>query len=175
VTVTNYVTITNTVSADTNGNVVTIITGDGVNTNTSATDKTSWELTFGASGISDTKTRDSSGDLDVSLEASPFSFNRSIWVGGEQAITLNSGFSGFSDLFAEYSFDIYKDKVYLNPGWDIRATYASSDQTSFGTGPHVSLQYFFFNDAFVYGQVNYLFESKNDDGFLYSAGLGVTF
>ena len=163
VTITNYVTITNTV-----------INGDGVNTNPPP-DKTAWELTFGASGIGDLKTRNHSGGLDISLEASPFSANRNIWIGGEQAINVDSGFSGFSDLFVEYSFDIYKGKWYVNPGWDIRATYASGGTPDFGTGPHVSLQYFIFNDAFIYGQVNYLFQSKGDDGLLYSAGVGITF
>jgi hypothetical protein len=163
VTVTNYVTVTNIV-----------ITGTGVNTNT-APDKTSWELTFGGSGYSDLKTRNHQVGLDVSLEASPFSWNRNIWIGGEQSMTVDSGFAGFSDVFAEYAFDIYKSKVYLNPGWDVRETYATEGESVFGTGPHVSLQYFFFDTTFVYGQANYLFESEGDNDLLYSAGFGITF
>jgi hypothetical protein len=121
-----------------------------------------YEITLGGGGFINPKTGEKQVSLDVTFETDPFASLRSLWIGGEQSISWTPTFAGYSDIFAEWSFGVWKDKLFLNTGWDLGITYAPESEVVWNTGPHASLQYFVAADVFTYAQANYDIESKGN-------------
>lgn len=176
ITVTNYVTITNTAPAITIGNSGHMPM-DEVKANSMP-----MELTLGAAGITNPKTGETSFGLDVGLSVQPFK-KLPVWVGIAQGVAWEPSFSGSTDLDAAWSLDLIKDKLSLNVGWAGGATY---DRSSIGwrTGPELQLDYYTSGNAFIYVGANYdLFshttsggwETAGANAFRYSAGIGIAF
>lgn len=132
------------------------------------------EITLGAAGT--TINGKSSGGFDFSVSVNPFKKASSIWVGIVQGMYWEPEFSGSTDVFADWVFPIYKDTVYLQPGWSVGAVYDSKSTEMWRTGPELTLQYWVGESSFVYVGANYdLFVSKGDSGLRYSCGIGFSF
>jgi|FAXJ01.1.fsa_nt_gi hypothetical protein len=177
-TVTNYVTITNTITAP----VVTL--GDSGHMPMDESKSNSWpmEVTFGAAGVTVPHTGQTSFGLDVGLSVQPFTVP--IWFGISQEFTWSPSFAGSTDLDATYAFAIIKDKLYLNAGWSGGAVYDRSS-IAWRSGPELQLEYYTKGNAFLYVGANYdLINHDAANGWTvgananplrYSAGIGIAF
>ena len=133
------------------------------------------EFTLGGGGVT-TSEGDSSFGIDFSLGINPIERLPNVWLGVVQGLYWEPSFSGSTDLYADYSFLIYKDTVYLNLGWSGGIVY-DTESSYWRTGPEVSLQYYVTDDAFIYVGANYDFNlnSEVEDGIRYGFGLGLNF
>jgi len=138
-----------------------------------------YELTLGGGG--QTVNGESAFGLDLSLSTNPFKSRPEVWVGVAQSLYWEPSFAGSTDLFVDWSQPILpsllNDKLYLNAGWSGGALYGSHGSTVWRTGPEATFQYYTSDSAFIYAGVNYdVFSSdKNEGGFRYSFGIGLTF
>ena len=124
--------------------------------------------------------------VDVSLSIDPFKQLPSLWVGVSQSLYWQPAFQGSTDIDADWSIDIYKEKLYLNPGWSIGDVYGASSYNLVRTGPEVTLQYYVSDDVYLYGSANYDLLTKDshsgwqtsnrdNNGWRWSIGLGWEF
>lgn len=166
---------TNTV-ASTSTNTTAAVASNQISTN--AVEGKSfggYELTLGGGGTS--IDGENSFGLDVSLSTNPFEKRPEIWLGVAQSVYWEPKFAGSTDLFIDWSQNIWKEKLYLNAGWSGGVIYGDVDKTTWRTGPEATLQYYTADNAFIYAGVNYdVFESnKQEGGFRYSFGIGLSF
>jgi len=148
-------------------------------TNAEATGKEygGYELTFGGGGTSINGAN--ALGLDVSLSTNPFKARPEIWLGLAQGLYWEPTFAGSTDLFVDWSQNIWKEKLYLNVGWSGGAVYDNADcsPTVWRTGPEATVQYYTSGNAFIYAGVNYdVYQSDKQEGnWRYSFGIGFTF
>jgi hypothetical protein len=171
-TVTNYVTITNIITAPATALDDTNATRTGM----------PMEVTFGAAGVTIPHTGQTSFGLDVGFSVQPLSVP--IWFGISQEFTWSPSFAGSTDLDATYAFAIIKDKLYLNAGWSGGAVYDRSS-IAWRSGPELQLEYYTKGNAFLYVGANYdLINHDAANGWTvgananplrYSAGIGIAF
>lgn len=167
-TVTNVVTITNYVT-------VPDITVEAPDTGMPM------EFTLGASGSSLPSTGESSVGVDLTLGVQPFKLP--IWFGIGQGVAWEPTFSGSTDLYADWAWEI-TDSLNLNTGWSVGALY-DTETLGWRSGPEVSLQWYTKGDAFIVVGANYDLVTKASDGewksggsesgFRYFAGIGFAF
>jgi hypothetical protein len=172
VTVTNYVTITNYTTAS-------------ALENAEAAKGLPMEFTFGAAGMTVPKTGETTFGLDFTLSVQPL--KQPIWFGIAQGLAWEPSLSGSTDLYADWSWRIYKEKLYLNTGWSVGALY---DRNTLGwrSGPEISLEYYTSGNAFIYVGANYDLFTRDSAGtwhtaegssglnnLRYSAGIGIAF
>jgi len=116
--------------------------------------------------------------LDFSISTNPLKARPEIWVGLVQGLYWEPTFAGSTDLFVDWSQNLWNDTLYLNVGWSGGALYDNSGANAiWRTGPEATLQYYTSDNAFIYAGVNYdVFSSdKNEGGFRYSFGIGLSF
>lgn len=159
---------------DTNA-TTTATTGDtgGI---TPATPADNWEITLSGGGITPVPRGQSEFGLDVSVETHPWNKIPNLWVGGEQALGWQPEIAGSSDVFSDYSWNVYKEVFYVNTGWSGGAVYDKLDPLHWRTGPEVSLELYTVGNAFILAQVNYDIglDHGSPNGFRYSIGVGFT-
>lgn len=149
-------------------------TTNSVITTNSVSGKSSggYELTLGGAGTS--VNGQNEVGADISLSTNPFNSRPEVWLGVSQGVSWSPKFAGSTDLFADWSQNIWREKLYANLGWSGGATYGG--ETVWRSGPELTLQYYVSDDAFVYAGVNYdAVVSKGDKGFRYSFGIGLSF
>lgn len=158
--------------------------GDSSTTDTNK-DYDKIDLTLGSAGTS--YGGHNEVGVDVSLSIDPFKQLPSLWVGVSQSLYWQPAFQGSTDVDADWAIDIYKEKVYLDPGWSVGDVYgAKSYNNVFRTGPEVTLQYYVSDDVYFYGTANYDLLTKEsngswqtsnnkDNGWRWSIGLGWEF
>lgn len=170
-TVTNVVTVTNYVTAPALTLEDTAAASKGM----------PMEFTLGASGSSMPSTGESSLGIDVTLSIQPLKLP--IWFGIGQGVAWEPSFSGSTDLFADWAWEI-TDNLNLNTGWSVGALY-DTETLGWRSGPEVSLQWYTKGDAFIIVGANYDLVTKASDGgwksggsesgFRYFAGIGFAF
>jgi len=136
-----------------------------------------YELTLGGGGTE--INGESVFGLDFSLSTNPFKCRPEVWVGIAQGLYWEPSFAGSTDLFVDWSQNIWKEQLYLNVGWSGGVQYdnAADSEAIWRTGPEVTLQYYTTGNAFIYAGVNYdVFSSDGEEGnWRYSFGIGFTF
>jgi hypothetical protein len=173
VTVTNYVTITNTVSADTNA----------LTSTNSAPDFGKYDITFSSAG-SHYGSQTQAG-IDLSVSSNPFEDLSSLWFGVSQSLYWAPSFGGSTDVDADWNVSI-TDKICVLGGWSVGDVYGAGVNNLIRTGPEAIAQYYFSNDVYLYGQINYDLltqesgggwqtSSSNNNGFRWSVGIGMEF
>jgi len=173
VTVTNYVTITNTITAP-------ALTLDGAKAESTGIPM---ELTFGAGGITVPETGETEFGFNFTLSAQLTKLP--IWFGVSQELGWSPTLAGATDLYADWSWTIVKDKLSLNTGWSVGAVY-DREQIGWRTGPEISLEYYTTGNAFIFIGANYDLATMDsggswhtgDSGFnnlRYNAGIGIAF
>lgn len=136
----------------------------------------SYELTLGGSGTS-INGKHAFG-VDLSLSTNPFKKYPQIWPGVSQSLYWEPKLAGSTDVFVDWSQNIWRKRIYANFGWSGGALYGDYEKNPiWRTGPEFSIQYYTSGNAFIYTGVNYdLFESnKQEGGFRYNFGIGITF
>ncbi len=140
------------------------------------------ELQLGGSGVTNPKTGETEFGLNFSFSCQPTKYP--VWVGISQELGWSPSFAAATDLDVAPSLAIIKDKLYLNYGWSVGATY---DRTTLGwrTGPELSLEYYTTGNAFIIAGANYdLFTKQNassgwvtakDNALRYYFGVGIAF
>lgn len=134
------------------------------------------EVTLGGGGGVTTSTGESTFGTDFSIGINPIESLPAIWVGVVQGLYWEPEFSGSTDLYADYSFLIYKDTVYLNLGWSGGVVY-DTESSYWRTGPEASFQYYLTDEAFIYVGANYDFnmDTEVENGLRYGFGFGMNF
>ncbi len=148
------------------------ITSGMAQTNSATKDFGGYELTFGAAG--ETIHNQSEFGFDVSVSTNPLKNAPEIWFGIVQGAYWGTAFAGSTDLFVDYSFPVYKEVIYLNPGWSVGSVY-SKDDAIVRTGPELTIQFYTSGNAFFYAGANYDIVNKGQNGVRYSFGIGVSF
>jgi len=130
----------------------------------------SLEFTLGGGGTADTF------GTDISVGTNPIIPLPNIWVGVVQGVYWEPAFSGSTDIYADYSFRVWSDSLWLNLGWSAGVLY-DSESIAWRTGPEASLQYYLTDEAFVYVGANYdiSLTSGTDGGIRYGFGIGLQF
>ena len=131
---------------------------------------------------------------DVNLDSTNFSINGSLgyFFSDQFEAGLRQGFS-YSDLgssnsngntaiFADYHFGEPGNEFQPFIGASIGYAYGDTTNDSFFAGPEAGVKYFFDEDWFVFGQLDYQFffedgdeadEAIDDGSFIFRLGLGV--
>lgn len=122
-----------------------------------------YELTLAGGGIA-TSRGNTQASVDVSLATDPFAKLPSLWVGAEQSVGWQSSFAGSTDLFADWSFNVYKQKVFINPGWNVGTVYGNNLSPSYRTGPFVEAEYYITDNVFVIADVYYDISKNTHSG-----------
>lgn len=141
------------------------------------------ELTFGAGGITVPETGETEFGFNFTLSAQLTKLP--IWFGVSQELGWTPTLAGATDLYADWSWDLVKDKLSLNTGWSVGAVY-DREQIGWRTGPEISLEYYTSGNAFIFIGANYDLAARDsagswhttDSGFnnlRYSAGIGIAF
>ena len=130
------------------------------------------ELTFGGAGTD--IDGESEFGFDFSLSTNPFEARPEVWVGIVQGFYWEPSFAGSTDLFVDWSHNLWKETLFANVGWSVGSVYDTSDHY-WRTGPELTLQYCVADNAFIYSGVNYDFVTKGENGFRYSFGIGLSF
>lgn len=135
-----------------------------------------WELTLGGGG--ETFEGESYFGLDFSLSTNPLEARPEVWVGIAQSLYWEPSFAGSTDLYVDWSQSI-TDSINVNVGWSGGVLYDNDSETEhvWRTGPEATVQYYTADNAFIYAGVNYdVYRSdKNEGGFRYSFGIGLSF
>jgi len=134
------------------------------------------ELTLGGGGTE--INGESAFGLDFSLSTNPLKARPEVWVGIAQGLYWEPTFAGSTDLFVDWSQNIWNDTLYLNVGWSGGALYDNSGENAiWRTGPEATFQFYTSETAFIYAGVNYdVFSSDDNEGnWRYSFGIGITF
>jgi len=132
------------------------------------------ELLIGGSGESSRNDLSYLGG-DVSLTYSPWTLP--IWVGVGQGLWYegeDDSVLANTDLFVDYSIPLWKESLYLNPGWSVGVVYGNT-KPIWRTGPECWLQYYVGENAFIYGGLNYDMNSWGGNGIRYGLGIGISF
>lgn len=181
VTVTNYVTITNTITAP----AVTLGNSGHMPMDEAKAKGWPMELTLGAGGITVPGTGQTEFGFNFTLSAQPLSVP--IWFGISQELGWEPTLAGATDLYADWSWALVKEKLYLNTGWSVGTTY---DRETLGwrSGPEISLEYYTTGNAFIFVGANYDLFTRDSAGswhtaegssglnnLRYSAGIGIAF
>ncbi len=96
-----------------------------------------WELTLGGGG--ETLNGESYFGLDFSLSTNPFESRPEVWVGIAQSLYWEPSLAGSTDLYVDWNWHIYGEKLYLNTGWSVGGVYDNSGTaTIWRTGPEVA-------------------------------------
>lgn len=135
----------------------------------------SYELTLGGGGES--INGETTFGLDFSLSTNPLKVRPEVWVGFAQGLYWEPNFAGSTDLFADWSQNLWKEKLYANVGWSVGALYTNKELDTWRTGPELTLQYYVTDSSFIFAGVNYdvwQSNSDRDNGFRYSFGIGLT-
>ncbi len=167
---------TNSVSSTNSVSGTNTIASSNIETN-SASGKTygSIELTLGGGGLTVPNHGGTTEfGIDVSIDSNFIKKFPSLYLGVAQSIAWEPSFAGSTDIFADWSTDIWKQTLYLNTGWSGGAVY-DKHSTIYRTGPEVSLQYYTSDNAFIYAGINYDIAIKHDNNIRYSLGIGITF
>lgn len=144
-------------------------------TNAPKKDWGKYDLTLGGDGFTQVRSGKTGVEVDVGLSTDPFKQFPNLWLEVDQGVSWDSGFSGSTDFTGYWSFDIWKDTVYFNPGWSAGEVYGSGP-SYLRTGPVVELQYYITDAVFVYTDINYdAVMSRGDHGLRYSFGMGFEF
>lgn len=134
-----------------------------------------YDFTLGGDGFVNPHSGQSGFQFDIGLSTDPFKKIPALWVGIDQGIAWEPSFSGSTDVSIYYSFDIYKGKVYCNPGWSAGAVYGG-DPTQYRSGPLLEFQYYITDSVFIYNDINYdAILSHGQGGLRDSFGLGFEF
>lgn len=160
-------------NAQTNTNLLAL---DSTNSLSSGKSSGGWELTLGGGGTE--INGESAFGLDFSLSTNPLQARPEIWVGLAQGLYWEPSFAGSTDLFIDWSQNLWKDTLYVNVGWSGGALYDNGDSdVIWRTGPEVTFQFYTSDSAFIYAGVNYdVFSSdKNEGNWRYSFGIGLSF
>lgn len=132
------------------------------------------EITFGGSGTEIKGESAFGGDFSISVN--PFKARREVWLGLQQGLYWEPTFAASTDLFVEWSQNLWKEIFYINLGWSGGALYDTYVIDTWRTGPQATLQYYVVENAFIYAGVNYdAWLNNGDNGFRYSFGLGLSF
>jgi hypothetical protein len=169
---------------DTNAITAPKLTLEGTNSAVDSKDYNKVDLTLSSAGTS--YGGHNEVGVDVSLSIDPFKQLPSLWVGVSQSLYWQPAFQGSTDVDADWVFDIYKEKLYLNPGWSIGDVYGANSYNLIRTGPEVELQYYVSDDVYLYGCVNYDLltkdshggwqtDNRDNNGWRWSIGLGWEF
>jgi len=140
----------------------------------------SWELTLGGGG--ETLNGESYFGLDFSIGTNPFEKRPEVWITLSQSLYWEPSFAGSTDIGVDWCWNVlpkvFNDSLNLNTGWSGGALYDNQgSDVVWRTGPEATLQYYTSDNAFIYAGVNYdVFRSdKNEGGFRYSFGIGLSF
>lgn len=169
---TNTVTVTNVV------NVTNIVVSPSLASTNNEIGKAygGYELTLGGSGTS-INGKNAFG-VDLSLATNPFKKYPQIWPGISQSVYWEPKMSGSTDIFVDWSQNIWRKRLYVNLGWSGGALYGEIEKNPiWRTGPEIALQYYTSGNAFLYAGVNYdVFESNKQSGNVrYNFGIGMSF
>ena len=133
-----------------------------------------WEFTLGGGGT-EIKGESAFG-MDFSISTNPFKKRPEIWIGIAQGLYWEPTFAGSTDLFVDWSWNLWKDTLYLNTGWSVGGVYDNSGTSAiWRTGPEATLQYYTSDNAFIFAGLNWDFQSRGDNGLRYSFGVGLSF
>jgi hypothetical protein len=140
-----------------------------------------WEFTFGGAGETINNVEDSVFYLDISAATNPIKPLPNLWFGVVQGFAWEPKLAGATDIYAEWSFHLWKE-LWVNTGYSGGVVYNSYDDTEeedyssyWRHGPQVTFQYYVGSNAFLYAGVNYDIVPKRENGFRYSAGIGLAF
>lgn len=132
------------------------------------------ELTLGGGGT--VVDGESVFGADFTLSTNPLKIRPEIWVGIAQGLYWEPNFAGSTDLYVDWSQDIWNDTIYLNAGWSGGVLYDMEDTEIWRTGPEVSLQYYTHDNCFIFVGANYdVWVSEGEKEFRYSFGIGILF
>ena len=170
VTVTNYVTITNTVAAD-------------LTATNEAPDFGKYDITFASAGSS--YGGQNQVGVDFSISSNPFQDLSSLWFGVSQSLYWAPSFGGSTDVDVDWNVNI-TDKICVLGGWSVGDVYGAGVDNLIRTGPEVIAQYYLSNDTYLYGAVNYDLltqqsgqgwqtSNSSNNGWRWSLGIGVEF
>jgi hypothetical protein len=144
-------------------------------TNTATKDYGKYDLTLGGDGFSDTRSRESGFEIDVSLSTDPFKQAPNLWLGIDQGVGWMPHFNGSTDLSVYWAFNIWNEKIYFNPGWSGGMVYGDGP-SALRTGPLAEFQYYVTDSVFTYLDINYdAIKSSGSHGLRYSLGIGFEF
>jgi len=144
-----------------------------LDTSTTETDSTHYDITFSAGGIAIPHgSTDSS--ISLSLSLNPIKGLRPLWFGLAQGFAWKP-VAGSTDLDAEWQIPVYKDTAFVLPAWSAGTVYGQGSPTCWRTGPEVIGQWYFCDKLFAYVQVNFDMNSIDRSGFRWGAGLGAEF
>ena len=132
-----------------------------------------WEFTLGADGTRVNSKETFGLDFSVSTTPLPETFSW-LWVGVAQGVYWEPTFAGSTDVYVDWSRDVWNDTVWINIGWSVGAVY-DRNSTQWRTGPEFVVQYYTSDNAIIFAGVNYDFVDKGDDGFRYGFGIGLFF
>ena len=136
------------------------------------------ELTLGGSGEASGGHTGYLG-ADIGVSYSPWTLP--VWVGINQGVWYEGGEDGEdssilanTDISLNYSIPLWKDVLYLNPGWFVGVIYGNTNPI-WRTGPECWLQYYVGENAFIYGGLNYDINYWGGNSVRYSLGIGIAF
>jgi len=156
------------------GAVLCVASALGQTTNSVSRPINSIELTLGGGG--NVVNGQSAFGTDITFSTNPLKPLPSVWVGVAQGIYWEPNMAGSTDLYVDWSQDIWNDTLYLNGGWSGGVLYGSNGTPAWRTGPEVSLQFYTHDNAFIYAGVNYdVWSTSGDHEWRYSFGIGILF
>lgn len=154
------------------------VTNAVVTIDTNSVEKKDWgkyDVTLGGDATTSVRSGKSTFEVDLSISTNPFRKLPNLWLGMEQSVGFEPSFSGATDASAYWSFGIYHDKVFLNPGWSCGEVYGGGPSYT-RTGPIMELQWYAGDDVFIYTDVDYdALQSRGSGGIRYSFGIGMEF
>lgn len=179
---------TNSVVSKSNDNNTTnnsTSTQAAIETNAPAKDYDKFDLTISSAGTSYGGKNEVGVDVSASIDPL-FKTIPSLWVGVSQSLYWQPTFAGSTDIDIDWSINIYKQLLYLNPGWSVGKVYGANTSIDlWRTGPEVTLQYYVCDNAYIYVGVNYDLITKelgdgwqtsgNNDGWRWGIGIGLEF
>ncbi len=117
------------------------------------------EITLGGGGFTVPHTGETQFGIDAGISVQPFS--KPIWLNLNQELTWQPSLAGSTDIGADWSWRLYKEKLYLNTGWSGGAIY---DRHTLGwrSGPEASFEWYTKGNAFFFAGLNYDLFSKAD-------------
>lgn len=136
----------------------------------STNDVTKFDLEMGGSG---NLVRSGAGGIAASLYANPFKAARPLWVGVSQSVNYGPA-TGETDLGAQWSFNVWNETWFANPGWQIGYRYGSGTR-SFTTGPQFELQWYYNDSTYLYGSAGLSLAARGQGTGWYVVGVGLEF
>jgi hypothetical protein len=113
---------------------------------------------------------------DFTLSINPIKSLPSVWTGVAQSVYWEPKAAGSTDIYVDWSQDIWNDTLYFNVGWSVGALYGADTSVNWRTGPELSFQFYTHDNAFIYVGANYdVWTLKGDGEIRYSFGVGILF